>query len=199
MMKTFKLIKDELLAWFEFLFVTNIPGRSGRLLRRFYWSGKLRESSFFNLWPGCEILEPRNITLGKDALLMSGCRLNANDNGTIKIGDRARVNTNVYVGASNGGTIIFGNDVSVGPNVVMRASNHRKASKNAPVSSQGHEHGTIVLEDDVWVGANSVILPNVRIGKGAVIAAGAVVNRDIPSYALAAGVPAKVVKEDCRG
>jgi len=191
-------IKTEFLAWFEFLFVTNTPGRIGRFLRKLYWSGKFREASSFNIWPGCEILEPQNITVGKNTLLLSGCRLNANDNGKIKIGERVYLNTNVYVGASNRGVIIIGNDVAIGPNVVMRASNHRKEARGIPISHQGHKGGTIVLEDDVWVGSNAVILPGSTIGKGAVVAAGAVVNSSIPPYALAGGVPAKVIKENCR-
>ena len=52
----------------------------------------------------------------------------------------------------------------------------------------------IVIEDDVWIGANCVILPGVHIGYGAVVAAGSVVTRNVPSYALVAGVPAKVIK-----
>jgi maltose O-acetyltransferase len=52
----------------------------------------------------------------------------------------------------------------------------------------------IVIEDDVWVGANSTILPGVKVGRGSVIGAGSVVNRDIPEYSFAAGVPAKVIR-----
>jgi len=54
--------------------------------------------------------------------------------------------------------------------------------------------GSIIVEDEVWIGGGSTILSGVRIGKGAIIAAGAVVTKDIPPYAVAGGVPAKVIK-----
>lgn len=54
--------------------------------------------------------------------------------------------------------------------------------------------GPIILEDDVWIGENCIILSGVKIGQGAVIAAGAIVTNDIPPYAIAGGVPAKVIK-----
>jgi acetyltransferase-like isoleucine patch superfamily enzyme len=52
----------------------------------------------------------------------------------------------------------------------------------------------VVIEDDCWIAANAVILAGVRIGKGAVVAAGSVVNEDVPAYAVVAGVPARVIK-----
>jgi Acetyltransferase (isoleucine patch superfamily) len=52
----------------------------------------------------------------------------------------------------------------------------------------------IVIEDDVWIGANATILPGVKVGRGSVIGAGSVVNKDIPEYSLAVGVPAKVIR-----
>ena len=129
---------------------------------------------------------------------MHNCCLYAHDNGKINIGKRVSINSNVILGAANDGEINIGNDVLIGPNVVIRASNHRYELKSIPINKQGHTGGKIIIEDDVWIGANVVILPNVSVGKGAVIGAGAVVNRDIPPSALAGGVPAKVIREFCR-
>jgi len=122
----------------------------------------------------------------------------AHNNGLLKIGDRVNINHNVMLGASDNGEIIIGNDVLVGPNVVIRASNHVSSQKDIPINQQGHAAGRIVIEDDVWIGANSVILPNITIGKGAVIGAGSVVTKDVPFYSLAGGVPAKVIKDNFR-
>lgn len=63
-----------------------------------------------------------------------------------------------------------------------------------PIRDQGHEAGSIIIEDDVWIGANATILKGVTIGHGAVIGAASVVTSDIPEYAVAVGNPAKVKK-----
>ena len=56
--------------------------------------------------------------------------------------------------------------------------------------------GEIIIEDDVWIGAKATILKGVKIGKGAVIAVGSVVTKDVPTNAIAAGVPAKIIKDE---
>jgi len=188
----------EIIEWFEFLFIKDIPGGTGRFLRRIYWKKQFSRSGFFTLYQGCVITGAKRISLGEGALISRNCSLYAHNNGLIKLGKRASINNNVILGASDNGEIILGNDVMVGFNTVMRASNHRYNKRNVPIIEQGHVGGRIVIEDDVWIGANAVILPNVKIGKGAIIGAGAVVNRNVPSYALAGGVPAKVIKENCR-
>jgi acetyltransferase-like isoleucine patch superfamily enzyme len=63
----------------------------------------------------------------------------------------------------------------------------------AAIREQGHSGGKIVIEDDVWIRANAVITPDVIIGKGAVVAAGAVVTSDVPPYQIVGGVPAKTI------
>ena len=94
-----------------------------------------------------------------------------------------------------GGDIIIGNDVLIGPNVVFRSSNHNWNLKEVPIRQQGNKIGDIIIENDVWIGANCVILPNVRIGEGAVIAAGSIVNKNIKPFSLYGGVPAKFIKK----
>ncbi len=153
---------------------------------------------FLSLSVGCKITAPENIHLGDMVSIMHNCCLYANDNGKINIGKMVSINSNVILGAANDGEINIGNDVLIGPNVVKIASNHRYELKSLPINKQWHMGGKIIIEEDVWIGANVVILPNVSVGKGAVIAAGAVVNRDIPPSAMAGGVPAKVISECCR-
>ena len=196
--KMFTALVQEVVSWYEVIFIKNVPGRIGAAVRRFYWSGKFKEGLSFYLATGCTITSPENISIGRDVSIMHNCCLHAHDNGAIKIGNRVGINNNVIVGASDNGTIVIGSDVLIGPNVVIRASNHRYDRKDVPIITQGHTGGTITIEDDVWIGANCVILPDVRIGKGAVVGAGAVVTKDIQPYALAAGVPAQIVKECCR-
>lgn len=109
----------------------------------------------------------KNIHVGKNVFINSGCRFQ--DQGGITIGD----------------------DVLIGHNVVLATLNHdmnpRKRSTLHPAP--------ITIGNDVWIGANATVLPGVTIGDGAVIAAGAVVTKDVPSNVIVGGVPAKIIKK----
>lgn len=123
---------------------------------------------------------------------MRGSSLYANNEGEISIGDKVSINGNVEIAASDFGIIRIGSGVLIGPNVVIRSSNHNYDDINIPIYKQKHKPGVIEIQDNVWIGAK-VILPNVCIGTGAVIGAGAVVTKNIPEMAVVAGVPAKVI------
>ena len=82
----------------------------------------------------------------------------------------------------------------IAPHVTLAAGNHNFSNLNVPMLKQGcNSKGGINIEDDVWIGANSVVVDGVTIGTGAVIAAGAVVTKNVPPYAIMAGVPAKKI------
>jgi len=93
-----------------------------------------------------------------------------------------------------GGTIKIGNNVILSPYVKMYTIGHNPKTKRFDDLA-----GPIVIEDNVWIGADSIILPNVTVGEGAVIGAGSVVTRDIPSKCIAVGIPAKVIKKISKG
>jgi galactoside O-acetyltransferase len=141
----------------------------------------------------CEFNSLNNIEFGEPIWVGKNSYFDA-DGGFIKVGNRTAFNMNVHINASIGGKIIIGNNCLIGPNVVFRTSSHKFDRLDIPIWQQGHTIGNILIEDDVWVASNVVILGNVRIGKGAIIGAGAVVTKDIPPYAIAFGVPAKVTK-----
>lgn len=193
-----KIILEELNEWFENLFIKNMPGRIGKFLRRLYWGRRFLKASNFTICEGCVITAPGRIDVGEKTIISRNCCLFAHNDGSIKLGDEVAINIGAILGASEMGEIVLGNNVLVGFNVVMRTSNHSCIKRDTPIKKQGHKTGKITIEDDVWIGSNAVILPNVTIGKGAIIGAGAIVNKSIPSYALAGGVPAKVLKENCR-
>lgn len=110
------------------------------------------------------------------------------------------IGSNTYIGEGNniraaGGTISIGNDCLISQHVTIVASNHG-IEKKILIRKQAWSttNNFVTINDDVWIGAGSIILPGVIVGKGAIIAAGSVVTKSIPEYAIVAGNPAKVLK-----
>jgi|SRR5271157_616830 len=112
--------------------------------------------------------------------------------GPIEIGNNTLVNLHSDISGRDF-KVAIGNDVLIAPRVSIIASTHNYQKKDQLIRFQGTSGGDVVIGDDVWIGSNAVILPGVHIGNGAVIGANAVVNRDIPEYALAVGVPTKII------
>lgn len=113
----------------------------------------------------------------------------------IEIGENCIIShNNVLQAGKVTAKIVIGNNVLSAANVMMFAFNHGFYTRNIPIIQQDYEDADIIIGDDVWIGGGAVILSGVTIGRGAIIAAGAVVNCDVPEYAIAAGVPAKVIK-----
>lgn len=112
--------------------------------------------------------------------------------GKIVIEKNCFLNAEVMMNADIGGEIYVSEGCIVGPRVIFRTANHRFKNLHELKRDQGHDFGDIILEKNVWIGANVTILPNVRIGENSVIGAGSVVTRDIPRNAVALGVPARV-------
>jgi len=117
----------------------------------------------------------------------------------ISVGDNVRLGFGAsFVAADT--TITIGNKVLFGPNVKIRGGNHNTSQIGKymfDVRDKAPQNDSpIYIEDDVWVGTGATILKGVRIGRGSIIGAGAIVTKDIPPYSVAVGVPAKVIK--CR-
>lgn len=113
------------------------------------------------------------------------------DNGkNITVGRRFTANFNVTI--LDGAPVTFGDFCMVGPGTLISTTGH-------PLEAQGRRDRLAISEavtfgDDVWVGGNCTVLPGITVGSNVVIAAGAVVNRDVPDNCIVAGVPAKVIK-----
>jgi galactoside O-acetyltransferase len=140
-------------------------------------------------WP-MTIRGGRNIEIGDGFSSMGPTYLYATD-GAIRIGDKCSMNSNVQIGAGQG-RIDIGNNVIIGPNVVIRAADHGIAS-GTPMRNQPHARGTIVIGDDVWIASNAVVLRNTTLGDGCVVAAGAIVTKDVAPGAIVGGVPAREI------
>ncbi len=119
------------------------------------------------------------------------------------VGRKAIVDKNVCLGDNSGigsncelrGTVIIGNNVLMASDVVIYTVSHQFMEKSRLILEQGvTNEAPVIIDDDVWIGRRVMIMPGVTINKGAVIAAGAVVTKDVPPYALVGGVPAKVIK-----
>lgn len=111
----------------------------------------------------------------------------------LEIGDNSAIGAYSFLGAQGG--IQIGANVIMGPRVNFHSENHVFEQVDVPIRLQSETRKGIVVEDDCWIGAGSIILDGVRIGQGCVIAAGSVVSKDIPAYTVAAGVPAKAIKQ----
>ncbi len=155
--------------------------------------------------------------LGHGCFIDDGVTIYAHsDGGDVRLGDRVHLyrGTIVEVGAGGSvhigaethiqagcnlkgflGNVLIGCNVQVAPQCGFNPYEHEFEDCDATIKSQGiRSAGDIVLEDDVWLGLGVKVLEGVRIGKGAVIGAGAVVTKDIPPYAIAVGVPARVIR-----
>ena len=190
--KYFRLIAEEVLAWLDAV-AGHIPGRTGVIFRRLWFRKRFSATSDLRIGTGCEFIAPRSIRFNGRISIGSGSFFAA-DGGRIVVGDSTAFNKNVHINASVGGKILIGNSCLLGPKVVMRTANHAYADPVKLIRKQGHVLADILVEDDVWIGANAVILGGVRIGRGAIIGAGAVVTKDVPEMAIAVGVPAQIVK-----
>lgn len=112
--------------------------------------------------------------------------------GSIEFGDNCSVNP--YCVIYGGGGLIIGNNVSIATGVTIVPQSHKVTKGLGRSFGTGTLLQPIVIEDNVWIGAKAVILGGVTIGKGAIIAAGAVVNSDVAQGAYVGGIPAKVLK-----
>ncbi len=133
----------------------------------------------------------RNISIGNGCRIGRGCFLTAADGGLV-LGDNVAISPCCNIGADNG-HIEIGRNAAIGPGTVIRAANHRFSARDVPIMGQGHKTGSVKIEEDVWIGANCVILPDVTIGRGAIVGAGAVVTRNVGPYAIVGGVPARQI------
>lgn len=116
---------------------------------------------------------------------------------TIEVGDDVYIGPGATLSASRSG-IIMGNKIMFGPNVTIMGGDHNNAVIGTymyDVKEKLPENDLpVYIEDDVWIGTGATILKGVRIGKGSIIAAAALVINDVPPYAIVGGVPAKVLK-----
>lgn len=141
---------------------------------------------------GVLIFHPENVELGRNVYVGHHAILKGYYKNRLRIGDETWIGQQVFMHSAGG--LEIGARVGIGPGVRIITSNHREAGREVPVLFSPVEFAPVVIGEDSDLGVGCVVLPGVTIGRGAVIGAGAVVAEDIPDYAVAAGVPARVLR-----
>lgn len=172
---------------------------SGEGLRhRSHGTGRFTPESLKACGEGCVfeegalIFHPESVSLGRNVYVGHQAILKGYYRNEMVIGDYTWIGQQCFFHSAGGITI--GARVGVGPGVKVLTSTHAEAGRDVPVLFSPVETAPVVIEDDSDIGINAVILPGVRVGRGAVVGAGAVVTEDVPPYAVVAGVPARVLR-----
>jgi acetyltransferase-like isoleucine patch superfamily enzyme len=179
------------------------------MLRMDGWAGiernvRLRFAGEIRLGSGCYLDEgvyihacPGGVEIGARTLVMHGAVLHVYNfrelpHAGIRIGCESLIGEYTVIRGQGGVTI--GDRVYTSPSTQIVAVNHVFSDPRRPFVDQGITAEGIVIEDDVWLGSGSIVTDGVRIGRRAVIAAGAVVTRDVPPGTVVGGVPARVLR-----
>jgi maltose O-acetyltransferase len=160
---TLRVFVGTLIAFVYNDFVSAIPSRSLRSLYLRAWLGGIGPGACVQR--GCRLLNGRKVSLGSRVVINFGCLLD---------GRHYRIDV--------------GDDASIGPEAALLTLGHDPNSSD--FATMG---GPVVIGPRVWIGFRAIVLPNVTIGEGAVVGAGAVVTRDVEAYAIVAGAPARVI------
>jgi maltose O-acetyltransferase len=132
----------------------------------------------------------KRITFGENVEIFDYVVIRAGDG--VTIGNNVKINPFTVIFGGSG--VHIGDDVMIAPHVTMAAGNHNYLSTQEPMRLAGDiSRGPIRIEEGAWIGAGSILTDGVTIGRGAVVGAGAVVTRDVPPFAIAVGVPCRVV------
>ena len=137
-----------------------------------------------------DVLPFNNFVLGAGSIIEDFCTIN-NGVGDVVIG----YGTLVGMGNVIIGPVTIGNNVILAQNVVASGLNHEYTDINIPISKQKVSMSPIIIEDDCWIAANTMLTAGVTIGRHSIVAAGAVVTKSVPPYSIVAGNPAKMIKQ----
>jgi len=208
------LIKYELAVSFG----SKIPGGIGILVRKYLSSmvlNKIGKGSLIGY--GFSVKSPKSVSIGENTLIDDYCLFNAKTNSMkgLKIGNKCVIGMRSFITTGYDGHVLIQDNVHVngpdthilgmggvsigengriGARVSIVSANHVFKDRDVLMKDQGTIAKGIIIEEDVWLGTGVIVLDDVTIHKGAVVGAGAIVTKDIPEYAVAVGVPAKILK-----
>ncbi|MDJ0713326.1 MAG: acyltransferase [Prochloraceae cyanobacterium] len=209
----FSLVEYELAT----LLFGNLAGGAGYLLRKKFYSRLFKAvGSGVIFGKGIVLRHPGKITLGnrvaiddyvlldaggageegitlEDDIIVSRNCVIQGKTGAVVIGRKTDIGCNAII--SSGAGIFIGNSVLIAGNCYIGGGRYISDRLDIPMMEQGvYSKGPVAIGDDVWLGAGAIVLDGVQIGKGCIVGAGAVVTKNLPDYAIAVGVPAKITK-----
>lgn len=132
-----------------------------------------------------------SVIIENDIRIDRGVRILSANNAAIILKTGVRIG--LYSVLNGGDDIYIGNSTLISGFVYLQTSMHKITDLNNSIQKQGFDHAPIFLQNDVWLGTHAVIMPGVTIEKGAVVGSNAVVTRNVESYSIIAGVPAKLI------
>lgn len=161
-------------------------------------SGQFKPEDFLELGenvifePGVLVFHPENIRIQPHVYIghytiLKGYYLNQ-----MVIGNGTWIGSQCFIHSAGG--IVIGSNVGIGPCVKILTSSHRLDELDKPILHSTINFAAVTIEDDCNIGVGAIVLPGVHIGRGAQIAAGAVVSSDVEEYTIVGGVPAKVIR-----
>lgn len=190
-----------------------------QLIRGLFYKVFIKSNGLLFVGRGCKIKFKNKIRAGRTLLIGDNVEINALSLEGIRIGNNVSIHRNTIIectgvirnlgigleiGDNVGiaqncfiqvrGKVIIGKNVIFGPGVYLFSENHNFDDPNLPVLVQGETRKGVIIEDGVWIGSRAVILDGVRICKNSIVAAGSLVNKDVPAFSIVAGVPAKIIK-----
>jgi acetyltransferase-like isoleucine patch superfamily enzyme len=140
-------------------------------ISKLFWRHTLKYfGSNARIMRGVEVICAHNVAIGNNVYIGKNCSLYGYDNITI------------------------GENTLIARDTIMLTRSHIFSDSKVPIREQGYSSSPIIIGSDVWIGARVTILPGVNIGDGSVVAAGSIVNKDVPAYTVVAGSPAKIIK-----
>jgi carbonic anhydrase/acetyltransferase-like protein (isoleucine patch superfamily) len=178
----------------------------GLIDRALAFSYSLFFSSRFAAWGqrsrlglGAKLIGPELVFVGSDVTIGDHAWLNAKDDRgdgmlTLEIGDGTYIGRLVQINAWR--SVAIGSNVLIADRVFISDADHNFTDTNIPIRLQGDSFlGAVTLKDGCWIGIGAVILPGVTVGRNAVVAANAVVTKDVPDCVVVGGIPAKIIKQ----
>lgn len=211
----FYFIKYEIIT----TFLSPIPGALGFVLRKIFFPRLFKSTGKGVVFgKNMTVRHPNKVEIGDNVVFDDNTVIDAKgeDNKGIKIGNNIIIGRNTII-SCKGGDIEIGDYTNIGPNnslisesilrigkyvftaghtYIVAGGNHSYERRDIPIWFQpSKSKGGIILEDDIWIGASSTILDGVKIEKGSIIGAASLVNKSIPPYSIAIGIPVDIIKK----